>query len=58
MYSNPAGKCRQTKMLLKHRNDRNDRKSLRKTANSFHIAQGLYKFSALWLCSTETKSHL
>ena len=63
MYSNTAGKYSQIKMLLKHKKysenySKNDRKTLKKTVNSFLIDQVLYYFSVLWLCSAETKLYL
>ena len=47
MYSNPAGRFNQITMLLKHNKypenySKNDKKALKKTANSFLIDQGLY----------------
>ena len=47
MYSNPAGRFSQIKMLLKHNKypenySKNDKKALKETANSFLIDQGLY----------------
>ena len=47
IYSNPAGRFSQIKMLLKHSKypenySKNDKKALKKTANNFLIDQGLY----------------
>ena len=47
MYSNPAARFSQIKMLLKHNKypenySKNDKKALKKTANSFAIDEGLY----------------